>query len=191
MKKYIIALAIFSSALAMNGQEVIWKMTYDVGFPLSATKEFAGQVSWRGLSLDVDRFVNDRLAVGMGFAWSTFIEKEPDSYYERDRILLHGTQMRYINNMPLMARISYYMPMDMFETYFSLGIGTAWQETRREIGTFAFTGNYWHFALAPELGVILPVGTSYVNAKVKYTHGFETSNGPALSYLSLGLGFAW
>ena len=28
-------------------------------------------------------------------------------------------------------------------------------------------------------------------AKVKYTHGFETSNGPALSYLSVGLGFAW
>ncbi len=160
MKKYIITLAIFSSALAMNGQEVIWKMNYDVGFPLSATKEFAGQVSWRGLSLDVDRFISDNVAVGMGFAWSTFIEKESDSYYERDRILLHGTQVRYINNIPLMGRVSYYMPMDMFETYFSLGIGTAWQEQRREIGTFAFTGNYWHFALAPELGVVVPVGMS-------------------------------
>ena len=191
MKKYIITLAMLVSGLAMNGQNVIWKMTYDVGFPFSSTKEYADQVSWRGVSFDVDRFVNDNLAVGLGFAWSVFLEKEADSYYERDLILLHGTQVRYINNIPMMARISWYQPMDMFEPYFSLGIGTAWQETRREMGLFSSTGNYWHFALAPELGLVMPVGNSYINAKVKYTHGFETSNGPALSYLSVGLGFAW
>ena len=191
MKKYIITLAILVSGLAMNGQDVIWKMGYDVGFPFSSTKEFTDQVSWRGVSLDVDRFVNDNLAVGLGFSWSLFLEKEADSYYERDLILLHGTQVRYINNIPLMARISWYQPMDMFEPYFSLGIGTAWQENRREMGLFSVTDNYWHFALAPELGLVMPVGNSYINAKVKYTHGFETSNGPALSYLSVGLGFAW
>jgi len=191
MKKYLISLAILISGLAVNGQDIIWKMNYDVGFPFSSTKEFADQVSWRGISLDVDRFVNDNLAVGMGLAWSVFLEKESDSYYERDLILLHGTQVRYINNIPIMGRISWYQPMDMVEPYFTLGIGTAWQEARREIGLFQETNSYWHFALAPELGVIMPVGRTYVNAKVKYTHGFKTSEGPALSYLSLGVGFAW
>lgn len=191
MKKYIVAFTIAISALALNGQEVIWKMTYDVGFPMSGTKEFAGQVSWRGLSLDVDRFVTDNLAVGMGFGWSLFLEKEADSYYQRERILLHGTQVRYINNIPMMARISYYMPMDMLEPYFSLGIGTTWQETRREIGTFAFVGNYWQFALKPEIGVVIPTGGTYLNAKLSYVMGFETENAPALSYLNIGLGFAW
>jgi hypothetical protein len=191
MKKYIISLTILVSALAMNGQEVIWKMNYDVGIPFSSTKEFTDQASWRGLSFDVDRFVGDNLAVGLGFAWSTFVKKDPDSYYEHDKTLLHGTQVRYINNIPMMARISWYQPLDMFETYFTLGVGTAWQETRREIGTFAFTGNYWHFALAPEVGVIVPMGSTYANVKVKYTHGFETSDGPSLSYMSIGVGFAW
>ncbi len=191
MKKYIVAFAIAISALAVSGQEVIWKMTYDVGLPFSSTKEFTDQVSWRGLSLDVDRFVSDNLAVGMGFSWSTFLEKESDSDYQREEILLHGTQVRYINNIPLMARVSYYIPADMVEPFISLGIGTTWQETRREIGTLAFVGNYWQFALKPEIGVIIPVGMSYATAKVSYVQGFKTDNAPALSYMSLGLGFAW
>ena len=191
MKKYIFSLTILLSALAMNGQEVIWKMTYDIGFPFSATKEFANQVSWRGVALDVDRFINDNLAVGTGISWNMFIEKEPDSDYQREIFQIHGTQVRYINNIPLLARISWYQPLDMMETFFSLGIGTAWQETRREIGTWAFTGSYWHFVLAPEVGIVFPVGTSYLTARVRYVQGFETSDGPALSYLGVGVGVAW
>lgn len=191
MKNYIVAFAIALSSLAVSGQEAIWKMTYDVGFPLSSTKDFAGQVSWRGLSLDMDRFVTENLAVGATFAWSVFLEKESDSYYERGDVLMHGTQVRYINNIPLLARISYYLPANMLEPFISLGVGTSWQETRREIGTFAYVGNYWQFALRPEIGVIVPMGNSYGTAKVSYTQGFKTDNAPALSYLSLGFGFAW
>ena len=191
MKKYIISLSVLFLSLNINAQEVIWKMTYDVGVPFSSTKEFANQVSWRGLSLDFDRFVGDNLAVGMGFSWSTFVEKESDSYYQRDNILLHGTQVRYINNIPLTVRLSWYQPLDMMELFGSFGIGTAWQETRREIGTFAFTGNYWQFALTPEVGMIFPMGQSYFTAKVRYVQAFETADAPDLSYLSIGLGFAW
>jgi len=192
MKKYILAFAITISALAINGQDVIWKMNYDVGFPFSSTKEFANQVSWRGLSLDMDRFVSDNFAVGLGVSWSTFLEKEADSYYQREHVLIHGTQVRYINNIPLMARLSWYQTVDDFEPYFSLGIGTTWQETRREIGTFAFTGNYWQFALKPEIGVIVPVGySSSLAIKLSYVQGFKTENAPALSYMNIGLGFAW
>ncbi|MEN8158094.1 MAG: hypothetical protein ABFS10_14170 [Bacteroidota bacterium] len=191
MKKYIITLTLFVSALALNGQDVIWKMTYDVAFPFSDTKEFANQMSWRGVSLDVDRFLNDNLAVGTSFAWSVFLEKESDSDYQRDNILIHGTQVRYINNIPLMARISWYQPLDMVEPFFSLGIGTTWQEVRRDIGMWSFSDNYWQFALAPEVGIVMPVGLSYLTAKVRYVNAFKTSNAPTLSYLSLGLGFAW
>ena len=191
MKKYIITLTILSTVLTMSAQDVIWKMTYDVGFPFSATKDFTNQVSWRGVAMDVDRFINDNLAVGLGVSWSVFLEKEPDSYYEREEMLLYGTQVRYINNIPLMARISWYQPMDQFETYFTMGIGTSWQENRLEIGTFAFTGDYWQFALSPEVGVVFPVEQSYLTAKVRYVHAIETSSAPTLSYLGVGVGFAW
>ena len=191
MKKYIIALSVFFLALTANAQEVIWKLTYDVGIPFSSTKEFTDQVSWRGLTLDFDRFVGDRLALGMGFSWSTFVEKESDSYFEIDQLLLHGTQVRYINNIPLTVKMAYYQPVNELDIFGSLGIGTAWQEVRREIGTFAFTDNYWQFALVPELGVILPVGPSSITARVRYVQAFETQDAPALSYLSFGLGLAW
>lgn len=194
MKKYSIAIALFLSALALSGQDVIWKLTYDVGIPFGDTKEFTDKVSWRGMGLDVDRFVSDNAAIGLSFAWSTFFEKESDSYYERDRLLIHGTQQRYINNIPLLARFSYYMDAELLEPFVSLGVGTVWQEARREIGLWAFSDSYWQFALAPEIGVVLPVNFSYVTAKVRYTHGFQTDGGdgaPTLSYLTVGVGIAW
>jgi len=191
MKKYIVTLTLLVAALTMSAQEVIWKMTYDVGVPFSSTKEFTDQVSWRGLSLDFDRFVGDNLAVGMGFSWSTFVEKESDSDYQRENILLHGTQVRYINNIPLTVRLSWYQPLDMMELFGTLGVGTVWQEVRREIGTLAFSGNYWQFALTPEVGMIFPVGQSYLSAKVRYVMAFETDEAPDLSYLSVGVGIAW
>ena len=191
MKKYIIALSVLFLALTANAQEVIWKLTYDVGIPFSDTKEFTDQASWRGLTLDFDRFIGDNLALGMGFSWSTFVEKESDSYYELEKLLLHGTQVRYNNNIPLTARIAYYKPLNTFEIFGSLGAGTVWQETRREIGTFAFVGSYWQFALVPEVGVLIPAGNTDVTARVRYVSGFKTDNAPALSYLSFGLGIAW
>ena len=55
MKKYIIALSVLFLALTVNAQEVIWKLTYDVGIPFADTKEFTDQASWRGLTFDFDR----------------------------------------------------------------------------------------------------------------------------------------
>jgi hypothetical protein len=193
MKKNIIILSIFISALSLNAQEVIWSFTYDIGIPFSETKEFADQVSWRGLALNMDRFVGENIAVGLGFSWSTFLEKEPDSYYETDELLIHGTQVRYINTIPLLARFSWYQSVNLDHSFYgTLGVGTAWQETRREIGTFSFVGNYWQFAMSPEVGYIFPVGMSYLTTKVRYVHGFKTSGGaPTLSYMGIGLGFAW
>ncbi len=191
MRKAAFIISIFISALSLSGQDVIWKMTYDVGIPFSATKEYANQVSWRGVALDFDRFVNDNMAVGIGTSWNVFLEKESDSYYERDKVMIHGTQVRYINNIPLLARFSWYQPASEFETYFTAGVGTVWQQTRREIGLWAFEGNFWQFAVSPEAGIVFPMGNSYLTAKVRYMHGFKTSSAPTLSYLGIGLGFAW
>ena len=191
MKKYIIVCTILFSAFTLSAQDVIWKMTYDIAFPFSSTKEFSDQVSWRGVALDVDRFVNENLAVGFGVSWSAFVQKYPDSYYQNDKLLMYGTQVRYINNVPLLARFSYFKPLDAIDIYGTLGIGTVWQETRRHIGTFSLVDNYWQFALSPEVGVLFPVGRTYMTAKLRYVHGFKTDSAPDLSYLGIGLGFAW
>ena len=191
MKKYIIGLIALFYALSLSAQDVIWKGTYDIAFPFSSTKEFTDQVSWRGMALDVDRLVNSNFAVGLGFSWSTFVEKEADTYYEGERVLIHGTQVRYINTVPMLARFSYYKGLDAMDAYATLGVGTTWQERRQEIGTFAFTGSYWQFALSPEVGVLVPVGNTFVTLKVRYLHSFKTSDAPELSFLGIGLGFAW
>ena len=191
MKRLAIIALISVSALAARGQDVIWKMAYEIAFPFSDTKSFTDQVSWRGVSLDFDRFVSDNMAVGLGISWGVFVEKEEDSYFEYEDMLIHGTQVRYINNIPILARFSWYQPTGEFDTYFTAGIGTVWQENRRDIGLWAFQDSYWQFALSPEVGIIFPIGRSYLTAKVKYMQGFKTSDAPGLSYLGVGVGFAW
>lgn len=179
------------TGLAVQAQDVIWKMTYDAGIPFGTTKEYADQVSWRGLSLDMDRFVSDNFALGIGFSWNVFLEKESDSDYQLGGMLLHGTQVRYLNNMPLTARASWYQPLDALELFGAVGLGSAWHEERTEIGTLAITTSAWQFVLAPEVGFIFPVGMGYATAKVKYVQGFKTESVPDMSYLSIGLGLAW
>jgi hypothetical protein len=191
MKRAIIISAICVSALAVSGQDVIWKMTYDIAFPFSKTKEYADQVSWRGVSFDVDRLFNDQMAVGVGVAWSVFLEKEPDSYFEYNDMTIHGTQVRYINNIPILARFSWYQSAGDFDTYFTAGVGTVWQENTRNLGLWSFQDNYWQFALSPEAGIIYPVGRAFLTVKVKYMQGFKTADAPSLSYLGIGIGFAW
>jgi hypothetical protein len=193
MKKLILTIVFAGSLIPLGAQDVIWKLSYDLSFPFGNTKTFTDQVSWRGLSLDMDRLINDNLALGLGVGWNTFVQKYPDSYYQNDEMLLHGTQVRYINDIPITARFSWYQPMEKLEPYVTLGVGTVWQEMRREIGLFSFEGNYWQFVLAPELGAVIPVGShSYGIVKIKYTQGFKTGdNENALSFLSLGLGVAW
>ena len=192
MKRYALILAGFFVMLNARPQESIWKMTYDVSLPLSATGEFAGQFSWRGIALDFDRFINDQLSVGLGVSWSVFLEKEPQSYYQNEDMLTHGTQVRYINSVPLLARFSWYTaPSGSYRAYFSAGVGTAWQERRRDVGLWTFGDDYWQFALSPEAGIIIPVSRTYLTAKLRYVQGFKTPAIPSLSYLSLGVGYAW
>ncbi len=168
-------------------------MTYDVSIPFSDTREFTDQVSWRGISMEFDRFLTGNLAAGLGISWSVFLEKEPDSYYQSDEMLIYGTQVRYNNAVPLLARVSWYHtpPSGSFSVYFSAGAGAAWQELRRDIGLWTFGDDAWQFALSPEAGIIFPVWQSNVSAKVRYVQGFETSTVPSLSYLSAGVGIAW
>jgi len=191
MKKVIIFTGILLMAATASFSQSIWKMTYDVAIPFAATKDFTDHFSWRGFTLDGDRLLDDNLAVGFGFSWQVFVEKETDAQIIRDQALITGTQVRYINTMPLLARVSYYKELDMVEPYFTAGIGTAWQEERTDIGTWAITSTAWQFALAPEIGVIIPAGPTYVTLKVKYMQSFKTQSQEGLSYLNFGLGLAW
>lgn len=191
MKKLLISTVILLIAGTSLFSQSIWKMTYDVAIPFSSTKDYTDHFSWRGASLDGDRMLDSNLGIGFGFSWQTFVEKEVDTQLEYNNSLVTGTQVRYVNTIPMFARLSYYNEMDLFTPYFTAGIGTAWQEKRTDIGVWSITESAWHFALAPEIGIIVPAGPTFVTFKVKYMQAFKTSSTDALTYLNFGLGLAW
>ena len=53
--------------------------------------------------------------------------------------------------------------------FVGLGIGTSWTERRLEVGQFASTISRWQFALAPEVGMYIPINDQFAfNVGARY-----------------------
>ena len=72
-----------------------------------------------------------------------------------------------------------------------LGIGTSWTERRLEVGQFASTISRWQFALAPEVGMYIPINDQFAfNVGARYTYGTKAANGrvPEIQSFTFNLG---
>ena len=72
----------------------------------------------------------------------------------------------------------------------AVGRGTA--DERLEIGIVAIEESSWHFGLAPEVGVMIPVGyyTNFI-AGARYNYAFKSGDSPEYQWLTFSVGFAW
>ena len=135
--------------------------------------------------------MKDNISVGLYFGWNVFAEKT-DSLISFQRADVSGVQYRYVNAFPIMATAHYYLGQRRgIRPYVGTGLGTIHSKYRLEIGTVAFEANQWHLAVAPEIGVIIPVNwnaRAMINAR--YNYGFKANN-IKLSYWTIGVGIGW
>ena len=81
--------------------------------------------------------------------------------------------------------------------YVALHAGAYWVEQELDIGLYAYTLSNWHFGMAPEVGLTLPMHSEasvYVNARYHYLFAAgEYLGGDSLTlpFLTLGVGIAW
>ena len=60
------------------------------------------------------------------------------------------------------------------------------------MGVFRVEDKPWQFAIVPAIGVLIPVGfSSMVNVGIKYGYAFKAGDNPAISYLSINVGYVW
>ncbi len=193
MKRIIVILVVvLMLPAAAWAQSSMFTVNWDVSFPTGDTKNYISNTSFRGASFEGMKFINDNVAIGGVFGWEVFKEKESNITWEGNGVTVTGTQVRYLNMLPLLVVSRYYLKgLDEVAPYVGLGIGTYNSLQRTEIGLVAFVNNNWHLGFAPEAGIFIPMNFNMgMNLAAKYQYAVK-SNNSQYSYFTLTVGFGF
>ena len=174
-----------------QAQDWYWGVSYGMATPASDTKDFTDGTSWRNWGVDVLAVVRSDISVGVSFGWNVFndVTTEVSSLEGVD---VHGTQFRYINSFPMTVNIREYVgtPGGM-RPFIGIGVGTQLVKQRVDVGQWRISEDTWHLALAPEVGVLLPVRSDakwFITGKYNYA---VRASDRSPSYFVFNLGVAW
>ena len=198
-------LILFTYLLTTSGfsQEFISDFTWNFGFTSDRLSEYIPNNSYRGFGIEGRRFFDKNISGGLSLSWNIFDQRISDPIMldeEEFGGTITGTQTRYVNAFPLLANAHYYYGnRNDFRVFFGCGAGVYYILQRLDLGVWRLESNNWHFGLAPEAGILIPLGDgqSHIIVTGKYNHAF--SSGKSLggnedntySYWSLNFGFAF
>lgn len=189
-----------------KAQDWWWGITYQMSaassLPTNSDSDvnFIEDYSFRGVGIDA-RYVASRDAkysIGFNVGWNVLNEKN-DFGSERNTISLEnadvtGTQLRYLNSVPLMANASYYFgSRGGIRPYVGLNAGTYYIERRVDIGVVGIVEDNWHFGWAPEVGLVVPLGRPEVAllTTIRYNWAFSASGTGDQKYWGFNIGIAY
>ena len=169
-----------------------WAVTYAPSVPLSNTKTFADNASWRGINVEYKKAIKENVTAGLSFGWHVF-DEQTDEVVSAFGVDISGDQFRYVNSFPMLANVSYFLgkPGNL-RPYLAANVGTYVLEQRMDIGLYSIHETNWHFGFGPEAGLAIPVrpGLSAVVSS-RYNYALSAGNVDDQSYVSFGLGLAW
>ena len=205
MKKiiYTALLTLFVS-VPVQAQDAVTVVNYEISVPTGDTKEYIDKTSFRGFGIDFRKFLGgeNKVSVGGRFAWHVFdsgaITETISIRTEELNGDVSGTQFRYINAFPIQGVFHYYFgEPGRVNAYVGAGVGLYYIKQRFEIGLLATEQNNWHFGVAPEFGVNIPVSDS-VAANVNVMYNYAAASGTDVSgektgydYFSINVGLAF
>ena len=194
MKKIYAILLVMSLSFPSFAQDYISTLSYNMGMAVDGSDmaEFIDDVSYKGFSMGSRQYLSRFSSVGFEVGWNVFDKKEYGTF-DQDNITATGTQIRYINAFPIMLNYHLYMGNRRgIRIYFGAGAGTYYIEQRQQLGLFAVTTSNWHWGLAPEVGILIPMGrTTSLNVSAKYNYAFEAGDSIQYQYIGLNIGFAF
>ena len=172
----------------------MWNFDWSMGFPMGDMKDFTEQPSFRGFQIEGRSFVTDKIAVGGMGAWNVFYENfgwTTETF--GDNKTIYGYKRRFINAMPLMVTGHYYFTQSGIQPYIGAGLGTYYIESRDFMGIYYVQGKAWHFGLAPEVGVVMPVGmgNTGININFKYNMAAKTKDEQSYTWLGINVGLTY
>lgn len=201
-----LALVLCFPSQAQNKQSVL---TWDISFPLGDTKAFidSRDTSFQGIGYQYKRFILENMSVGIYVAWQVFDGKSSETISIRQEEGedafngdITGKQWRYVNSFPIMGNVHlYFGDRRGFNGFLGINGGVMAVKERVELGIAAFAENTWHLAIAPEIGLSIPLRYDFSGeVNVKYHYGFKAGNGLGTagegrshSYVTISVGFGF
>jgi hypothetical protein len=188
---FLAALFIFVSSIAFS-QGTYLGGTYSIGIPLGGMDNYISTGSFRGANFEGLKELNSKVAVGWILGWNVFSEKRANEVYTNDNLTVTGTQYRYMNLFPMLARGIYaFGETGGTRPFIGTGTGVTADIAKTNIGLYSFQKTGWHFTIAPEIGIKIPLGYTSLTGSLRYTYGVKTKELGNLSYFSINLGGLW
>lgn len=198
MKKIlIIAICLFGLSPLLKAQML--NLNYQMSVPFGDVKDFTDKASFRGFDVEYHHFLGEQFSIGAAIGWDVYYKDKKNAtgnfrFRNNDNTYtITGNQYRYINTVPMLAIGRYYFTdnTSAVRPFIGVGIGTSWTEKRLEVGQFSSTISRWQFAVAPELGMYIPVNDQFAfNVGARYNYATKASHGrvPEISTLSFNFG---
>ncbi len=199
MKKiYLTALLLIGLIISTNAQQAYFTINWDITKGTGDTGNYIEDISYRGFSFEGRYFVNNNVSVGGFFSWYALNDKikdQPPYEFHQDGTTGHisGTQVRYLNVLPVLINAHYYVETGGIKPYAGIGIGTIYSEQRTDFGLNSFYADSWAFGVQPEIGVFVPFGYSDtgLNLALRYLYGSSAGDLDSLSMLTFAIGFGF
>lgn len=180
-------------------QESMFGITWNISVPIDSTEKWVGQTSYRGIGIEYRKFTDYNFTGSIGFsaAWHVFDDRSFQTVnLEGEDIngTVSGDNFRWINSVPLMLGLHYYLGDQYSGTRLYLGVngGTMYIERRADLGIFTTATDAWHWAIAPEVGLGFAFDESHLYMNLKYYYAFEVDEQhPEETYLGFAVGFAY
>lgn len=173
---------------------VIGGAAWDLSIPLGSTQEFAGNVSPGGFSLEARYIGLGRLSFGM-FTGAHYMTAKDETTTVQGPVTISGTQVRSVASTPWLGRVHFSL-MDVRTAaaqrrpvpYVAFGFGGARVLRTLDMGISGFSKESWHWAMAPEIGVQLPLNRAVFYLSSRFNYFVESGDGPEQMYLNVTLG---
>jgi outer membrane protein W len=169
-----------------------WAVTYAPSIPLSNTKTFADNVSWRGINIEYKKAIKENVTAGLSFGWHVF-DEQTDEVVSAFGADISGDQFRYVNSFPILANVSYHFGKPGgARPYLGADVGMYVMEHRLDIGLYTIHETKAHFGFGPEAGITFPLRPDLggvINGR--YNYALAAGNVDDQSYVSFGIGVVW
>ncbi|MBN1480072.1 hypothetical protein EH223_19155 [candidate division KSB1 bacterium] len=166
--KTVLLIFLFSVSVQSKG----WMVTvnYNVAVPGQQMQPFIKNTSLLGFGLDARKLISPHISLGASFGHQVFYWKTSETA-SLENGFFGSTQYRFLNTLPLMLNSHYYFNLSNgIEPYLGLNCGGYYGWQRAEMGIVVKEDRKWRWGLAPEAGVLVPVGTMRMNIGTKLSY---------------------